>query len=327
VCLFTVTGRQQDAIISSIHNMASFAPFPFYPRPLVGRYEADENDHHDYPMLLRIRSESSEMMKRKVQSSIFLPTRPHPVLERCQCSDCYHRHYDDDIYPIPMQTFSLKRESMDEIRSPPPLSPVRNDESDDDEELEVVDKEIHYNSSDNSTTYYPSERFSETYTTRPPPHEESSCSSQDKQRVEKYICNICDRDFTWFGNFQKHVLTHGNLSENDHFFPNDHISEERMIIRESSNNFRCRLCNKTFTRLSGLRTHIRMHNGQRPFKCQDCALAFTTNRALKMHSRIHSGERPYKCSQCDKTFTRKDELQAHTYLHKGIYNKFIRYFI
>jgi len=142
VCLFTVTGRQQDAIISSIHNMASFAPFPFYPRPLVGRYEADENDHHDYPMLLRIRSESSEMMKRKVQSSIFLPTRPHPVLERCQCSDCYHRHYDDDIYPIPMQTFSLKRESMDEVRSPPPLSPVRNDESDDDEELEVVDKEI-----------------------------------------------------------------------------------------------------------------------------------------------------------------------------------------
>ncbi|XP_066925905.1 uncharacterized protein [Clytia hemisphaerica] len=151
--------------------------------------------------------------------------------------------------------------------------------------------------------------------------EESSIlglSLQDqKQGKGKYICKICDRDFTWFGNFQKHVLQHGNIKENDYFFPVDNLAEEHMISKESNNNFRCKLCNKTFTRVSSLKTHIRMHNGLRPFKCKECELAFTTNRALKMHSRIHSGERPYKCGLCDKTFTRKDELQAHTYLHKG----------
>lgn len=143
-------------------------------------------------------------------------------------------------------------------------------------------------------------------------------NNEEKQHnIRKYICKVCDRGFTWFGNYQKHVLKHGQMAGNDYFFPEDNLSEDTVFTKDESNSYKCKLCDKSFSRVSGLRTHIRMHNGLRPFKCSECALAFTTNRALKMHSRIHSGERPYKCSQCDKSFTRKDELQAHTFLHKG----------
>ena len=151
-----------------------------------------------------------------------------------------------------------------------------------------------------------------------PTRKELECHNLIHSTEKSYKCQQCDRHFTWFGNFQKHMLSHGSENARLHpYFTLRDIPEDQLFIRENNKTFKCGLCLKTFTRMSGLRTHIRMHNGQRPFKCKDCTLAFTTNRALKMHNRIHSGERPYKCTECIKSFTRKDELQAHLYLHKG----------
>ena len=85
------------------------------------------------------------------------------------------------------------------------------------------------------------------------------------------------------------MLNHGGEFGVIHPFlilPN--LLEDDLIMREDK-AFKCRLCFKKFTRMSGLRTHVRMHTGQRPFKCQECSFAFTTSRALKMHMRIHTG--------------------------------------
>ena len=108
-------------------------------------------------------------------------------------------------------------------------------------------------------------------------------------KTKPYTCNVCDRGFTWFGNFQKHVLTHGERQKNFHPMLNLHaVKAEELIVRDGK-SFKCRLCLKMFTRMSGFRTHIRMHTGQRPYKCEKCSFAFTTSRALKMHLRIHTG--------------------------------------
>lgn len=139
-----------------------------------------------------------------------------------------------------------------------------------------------------------------------------------------YKCEECDREFTWFGNFQKHVLSHmgtstrggGNLpfSAMFNFLAREQVKD--LFVKEGE-KYKCRLCAKDFTRLSGLKTHIRMHTGERPYVCEICSFAFTTSRALKMHVRLHTGEKPYKCEECGRAFTRRDEMHTHMYIHKG----------
>lgn len=112
-------------------------------------------------------------------------------------------------------------------------------------------------------------------------------------KTKPYTCSVCDRGFTWFGNFQKHMLTHGEHKTAIHpVLQISKMKEEDLVIKDGK-SFKCRLCLKLFTRMSGLRTHIRMHTGQRPFKCAECSFAFTTSRALKMHMRIHTGKRSF----------------------------------
>lgn len=73
-------------------------------------------------------------------------------------------------------------------------------------------------------------------------------------------------------------------------------------------------CHKVFTRFYNLRSHYRIHSGEKPFFCDDCQTSFARNHDLKRHQRIHLKLKPYICNNCQKSFSRNDAMSRHVRL-------------
>ena len=79
----------------------------------------------------------------------------------------------------------------------------------------------------------------------------------------------------------------------------------------------CEVCTKSFSRVSILINHKKVHESVKNFVCDICEKRFHQKINLKMHMNIHTNERPYSCS-CSKGFNQKSNLAVHQRICKQV---------
>ena len=74
---------------------------------------------------------------------------------------------------------------------------------------------------------------------------------------------------------------------------------------------------KAFRWSTHLTQHQRIHTEEKLYKYNECGKAFSAHSMFTQHQRIHTGEKPYTCSECGKDFLENSSLTGHHWIHTG----------
>ncbi|XP_041844446.1 zinc finger protein 236-like isoform X2 [Melanotaenia boesemani] len=155
------------------------------------------------------------------------------------------------------------------------------------------------------------------------PSETKAESFNDGELKDKK-CTICSQIFTTDSQLQKHLREH-EINDKPHRC--DQCSqtfnvEFNLTLHKSTHttsDFTCPVCNKKFSRIASLKSHIMLHEKEENLICPECGDEFVLQSQLSLHLEEHrkelSGISVYTCKTCGKEFKTSAQIKEHMKSH------------
>ncbi|XP_071345748.1 zinc finger protein 408 [Trachinotus anak] len=141
------------------------------------------------------------------------------------------------------------------------------------------------------------------------------CSRMIYTQPPKVQCTLCPKLLANFGSLRNHMKLH--TGEKPHIcqycgkcFSQKGNLECHLRIHSGEKPYPCPECNQSFSQKPELRRHMLSHTGG-GFLCSYCGKSLRDPHSLKSHERLHTGERPHRCPVCGKGYTLATKLRRH----------------
>uniref|UniRef100_A0A182W9Q7 C2H2-type domain-containing protein n=1 Tax=Anopheles minimus TaxID=112268 RepID=A0A182W9Q7_9DIPT len=153
--------------------------------------------------------------------------------------------------------------------------------------------------------------------------EEGQCPSYGDDSTangnDRYKCTVCSKVFRSSEYLVRHRRTHsGERPYQCEICGKNFSTMSYLVIHRrrhtSERPYKCTSCEKAFVDSRALQEHARLHTGDR-VRCEICQKTYSSVSNLIVHRRIHSGIHPFECDSCGKSFAQKNALKYHLKKH------------
>ena len=122
-----------------------------------------------------------------------------------------------------------------------------------------------------------------------------------------HICAKCKKGFVRL----QHLKTHQCLHKQAEIGQTAADSSTTTSKKITNEQYSCKDCSRTFSKLFLLKYHQQIHTGRKPFDCNNCDIKFSTMASVFIHQKKFHSNNPHLCKKCAQSFSSLKKFRAH----------------